>query len=140
MFILNVCSDMVKIHEKTCENSELKPLQKFTYYCTPILLTEYIFTDVVVMWDGVPTTLHIVYDSWSLYPTYIKSAASTQIYQCKHKKVMSYEIMDIHATLWHRAKIYFTCTTSILWLVTVTKMDNIINPFFSKILQQTHKS
>ena len=39
------------------------------------------------------------------------------------------EIMDINATFWHRAKVYFACIKSLLWLLTVPNM-NTINTFF----------
>ena len=38
--------------------------------------------------------------------------------------------MDINATFWHIAKIYFTCIKPLLWLVALSNM-NKINPFFS---------
>ena len=59
------------------------------------------------------------------------SAISLQMYAI-------YSIMDINATFWHKAKVYFTCIRPLLWLISVPIMNKIIF-FFSKISQQTHK-
>ena len=47
-----------------------------------------------------------------------------------------YDIMDINATFWHTAKVYFTGTKSLLWLITVSNI-NTINPLVCEITQQT---
>ena len=49
-----------------------------------------------------------------------------------------YKIIDLNATFWHRAMVYFMCIKSLLWLITVPNM-NKINTFFSEISQQKHK-
>ena len=43
--------------------------------------------------------------------------------------------MDINATFWHRATVYFTYFKTLLWL---PNMNNI-NPFFSEISQLIHQ-
>ena len=54
---------------------------------------------------------------------------------CKDILLQTYKtsaIMDINATFCPRAKVYFTCIKSLLWLITVPHMNNI-NSFFFKI-------
>ena len=46
--------------------------------------------------------------------------------------------MGINSIFCNRPKVYFTYIKLLLWFITVINM-NKINPFFYKILQQTHK-
>ena len=78
-------------------------------------------------------------DSWthlltssSILPTeFVTKYISLQTYK-------SYDKMDINATFWHKAKVYFTFIKSLSWLITVPNTCmNKINQFFSEISQQT---
>ena len=49
-----------------------------------------------------------------------------------------YEIKDINARFWHKAKVYFTCIKPLLWLIPIPNM-NKITLLFPPLDITTHK-
>ena len=86
---------------------------------------------LVILWQRAKVNLCIsnLYDGWSLYLTWTKSTDSSLI-SIKHIYKIN-EIMDVNATFWHRAKVYFTCIKPLLGLIAIPNINKINT--FSKI-------